>query len=151
MDDKKLARYNLGRQFYQDHLSAVGLYAKIPSAGEYTGFTDAAILGFLDMLSDDIRSIQEQSPVSSWHRITEFCPKGMQIASPGGLSFDLNSVASMAANEDAPTGSLTMNFKGGGSIVVTFYRNVDDGPPRVYELKQNIEDAIKLLNTTQSH
>lgn len=150
MDEKKLARYNLGRKLYQDHLSATNLYQQLPKADEYVGFTDPAVIGFLDMISDDMRTLQERTafPLSSWHRIDEFCPKGTQIASPGGLSFDLNSITSMTANEDAPTGSLTMNFKGGGTTVVTFHRNTDGGPPRVYELKRNIGEAIKVLNTT---
>jgi hypothetical protein len=41
-----------------------------------------------------------------------------------------------------------MNFKGGGTTVITFHRNTDGGPPHVYELKGNIEAAIKLLNST---
>lgn len=61
MTPAQLNRYNEGRIFYQDHLSIVSMYAKLPPSEAYIGFTDCAVAGYLDALSDDIRSIQEQS------------------------------------------------------------------------------------------
>lgn len=81
LDEKKLARYNLGRQFYQDHLSAISLYDTLPKADEYSGFTDAAVIGFLDMLSDDIRTIQERTA-----KTVHFTGRGYAAYGPGSIT-----------------------------------------------------------------
>lgn len=71
-------------------------------------------------------------------QISEFCPKGMQIASPGGASFILEHVAGIEVTKDR----LDIHLIGGQTIVVAFYRNVDGGPADVYRLAGNIEATI---------
>jgi hypothetical protein len=61
----QLDRYNEGRQFYADHLSLVSMYAPLPKADAYIGFTDAAVAGWLDAISDDIRTIQEMAATTA--------------------------------------------------------------------------------------
>ena len=83
-------------------------------------------------------------------RIDEFCPPGMQIKSPGGLSFRLEDVSALVANGNAGEEELIIYLgrrngllqRDAHQISITFYRNTDDGPPEVYQLKRNIEEAI---------
>lgn len=65
------------------------------------------------------------------------CPPGMQIASPGGLSFDPDEIVALETYS-SPFPRLVVHFRF-GSVVVTFHRNVDGGPPDISELKKNIE------------
>jgi len=72
-------------------------------------------------------------------RIDEFCPAGMQIKSPGGLSFNPQHISAIEAyGEEEPR--LVMRFVGGGSTTVLFHRNVDGGPPDVYGLARRIRE-----------
>jgi hypothetical protein len=73
-------------------------------------------------------------------RITKFCPPGMQIASPGGLSFDLDHLAAVEVT-DGRDGTLVLHYVGGGSTTLRFHSNHDGGPPDIYGLKRNIEAA----------
>jgi hypothetical protein len=63
--------------------------------------------------------------------IGEFCPPGTQISSPGGFCFDPSQIVSLEAY-GGRNGKLVFHFVGGTTTIVTFYANVDGGPPDVY-------------------
>ncbi len=69
----QIDRYNLGKQFYADHLSFATLLATVGSTTsglaatpEYIGFTDAAIAGWLDAVANDIRTLKDNMTVKRY-------------------------------------------------------------------------------------
>jgi hypothetical protein len=77
------------------------------------------------------------------HNITEYCPRGTQIKRPGGFRFKPECVIGLEADDcsyDEP--SLKVKLEGGSETIVTFHRNVDDGPPDVFAILRNIEEAV---------
>lgn len=74
------------------------------------------------------------------HSISEFCPKGMQIRTPGGFDFDPATVTGIESYADAGGERLVLHSQS-SVVTFTFYRNVDGGPPDVYGLAHNINIA----------
>lgn len=97
------------------------------------------LCGYIMAMQDALQTVRESHPASRWRKIEEFCPAGMQIKSPNGLSFDLNSIADLISEDD----KLIIGFKNMHNVAVTFHRNIDGGPPAIYKLRDNIGAAIK--------
>lgn len=66
--------------------------------------------------------------------------QGMQLATPGGLTFDLRAVTALEAKSE-PHGYLIIHLQG-SSVKLTFHRNSrDSGPADIYGLKREIQAA----------
>lgn len=80
--------------------------------------------------------------------ISEFCPPGTQIKSPGGLSFDPNDVAGLESYSDSDGDGwpriIIRWLSGGAPTTIRFHRNVDGGTADVYGVARSIELASSL-------
>lgn len=75
--------------------------------------------------------------------ISEFCPRGTQIKSPSGFSFDPNDVCGLEAQgRDRSNFSLTVHLRSGSAVRVTFYDNTDGSAAEHFALMRNIEKAV---------
>src|SRR5262245_45270984 len=70
-------------------------------------------------------------------KVNEFTSPGMQIQSPGGLSFDPKDVSAVESRGGTDP-RLRLLFRNGGEVSILFYRNVDGGPPDVYGMARRI-------------
>lgn len=80
-------------------------------------------------------------------RIEKFCPKGMQIKSPHGLSFDPAGVVAVEVTDGGRDGSLKLHY-GSSCTVITFHGNHSGGGPQdIYGLAHNIREACNKLKS----
>lgn len=74
--------------------------------------------------------------------ITDFFPLGTQMKSPGGFTFDPRSLIGIEAYGESADPRIVLRVSA-GCTTVSFHRNIDGGPPAVYEIAERIEKASK--------
>lgn len=72
--------------------------------------------------------------------INDYCPDGMQISSPGGVTIDRDKIAGMESYCYPEDPRLVILYAGGAQTTVRFHRNVNGGPADVYGLAANIRE-----------
>jgi hypothetical protein len=75
------------------------------------------------------------SQTTRWLR--EFFPEGTQQASPGGISLDVSEIIAIQSSEEPGHGFLEIHLPS-GAIKVTFHRNTDSAPARIYEIHRRL-------------
>ncbi len=76
--------------------------------------------------------------------LEDFCPPGMRISTPEGLSLNIDHICAMEPDQSKKTGDYRLIIHLPSScITVCFFGNIDGTMPDVRGLQRNIMDAQK--------